>query len=1334
MRFKLEKEDISQNDCNNRTDRRIPAQIRLNNKTTFSLPSVSYIIIDNNIGLSFQIWDLKHDVASILNDLSEWPQLKLERVGNDYKFALVTTSDQPYYYYYDGKNTIIATIDRIPHVYTNGLHVNAYNRESCSIYYELLENRKVLIDPKDIISSENVILILEDLKSSPDKRLKIKIGDYLFKESRNIYKIYRSAQVYNLTSGKVGILNDIISAFTRISNTFELFPFHEMESLKAQDTYFAVKKLGNNYVGCISYENSTCKNFYNFNPNSFGYEHDNRPGPYPYYYNLENFDNFLEVDVNIQEHINLETEIELLKRRIERLEHTGVQGPKGEPGERGQKGDRGFDGAPGPQGNKGDTGSSGAHGSKGDQGPKGEKGTNGITPSINQVVTEFSSNRVHLYPLAATIMEEDQLNSMGFSERIAHFFGERVKREDSLKALVKGVQGPPGQKGEPGRNGESGLKGEQGSKGNKGDRGLPGSQGDKGNTGSKGEKGDASSAIEIAIELVTSKKAELGEAVLNANGIKGENLATQIAGKINLNSQELVNKIDVAKLTEGVVSKLSLEEAKNIIKDTVSKITSDATKKNNPDPIAFQKYEKFAENLAKLLVDRSSMSEIEVNDLIKGKVSDWALAKYLLLHSDLSKQPKALEVVKQEIDRTALAQYLLEYAKLKGDVNAAKTIVENIVRQFFDTQKVGELGRAVLEAKDDQDKKVLVNDPVLREGIAEELRQNPGKIKGPKGDTGSKGDKGDTGTDGLPGAQGPKGEDGLPGIKGEPGINGTKGDIGPQGIKGEPGINGTKGDIGPKGLDGAMGIKGDMGEKGEIGTPGTNGLQGPEGPKGEPGLRGFNGTQGLTGNKGEPGINGLKGDIGPQGIKGEPGINGTKGDIGPKGLDGAMGIKGDMGEKGEIGSKGDKGEPGTNGLQGPEGPKGEPGLRGFNGTQGLTGNKGEPGIDGLKGDIGPQGIKGEPGINGTKGDIGPKGLDGAMGIKGDMGEKGEIGASGINGSKGDKGDIGLQGPKGQVGRSGLKGMPGPQGPKGDTGAPGANGLPGSKGEDGIGATLVDQFLREIRKAKNETLDAKKAAEAAKNASEGFAKQAKDTEDKVKILHNQTVNLTGEAEDSADQALQSANNAEAFHYSVRDMFCTTNPAYQVCSARRKRRETKKSSVTSGASRPTSFISQVINFFYPAVGQDEYKVKNEIEELNRVTKIIDAVDIVKKFEEVLGETAVKCGISKKSLNFNPVELQSTIINKSLLNDENHNELLKFLCVTAKKSLPNYKQTSKCLFAFKDHMEKRLKDNEQQRAFVNTEKIVIDNEQPRSFMSYVAPPSSLSAINQQVVGYLR
>ncbi|MFP3027452.1 MAG: collagen-like protein, partial [Wolbachia sp.] len=344
------------------------------------------------------------------------------------------------------------------------------------------------------------------------------------------------------------------------------------------------------------------------------------------------------------------------------------------------------------------------------------------------------------------------------------------------------------------------------------------------------------------------------------------------------------------------------------------------------------------------------------------------------------------------------------------------------------------------------------------------------------------------------------------------------------------------------------------------------------------------------------------------------------------------------------------------------------------------------------------------------------------GIKGDMGEKGEIGAPGANGlqgPEGPKGEPGLRGFNGTQGLTGNKGEPGIDGLKGDIGPQGIKGEPGI---DGIGTTLADQFLREIRKAKNETLDAKKAAEAAKNASEGFA-------NKVEELHNKTAIFTKNAKSFNTQALRSQRDTEALYSKTKDIFCRTSPADQICGARRRRREIKKSSVTSGASRPTSFISQVINFFYPAVGQDEYKVKNEIQE---VAKIINAADIVIQFEEVLGATAVKCGISKRSLNFDPMELQSTIINKSLLNDENHNELLKFLCVTAKKSFPNYKQTGKCLAIFKDHMEKRL--NEQQRAFVNTEKIVADNEQPRSFMSYVAPPSSLSAINQQVVGYLR
>ncbi|WP_241653881.1 collagen-like protein [Wolbachia endosymbiont of Nilaparvata lugens] len=310
---------------------------------------------------------------------------------------------------------------------------------------------------------------------------------------------------------------------------------------------------------------------------------------------------------------------------------------------------------------------------------------------------------------------------------------------------------------------------------------------------------------------------------------------------------------------------------------------------------------------------------------------------------------------------------------------------------------------------------------------------------------------------------------------------------------------------------------------------------------------------------------------------------------------------------------------------------------------------------------------------------GPRGWKGEPGSKGLKGERGDIGPKGSDGLPGPKGEIGLQGPKGQVGRSGLKGS------KGDTGL---TGIPGPKGEDGIGAALADKFLYEIKKVKNETLNAKDAAEVAKNASESFAKEAKNANNNIIELHNKTENFTKKAEvfcnaskKSASDASVSESNTQTFYSQTQKMFCVIQPDDKSCVIeKRNKREMINSPVTSRASRSTSFISQVINFFYSAVGQDEYKVKNEIEELNRVTKIIDAVDIVKKFEEVLGETAVKCGISKKSLNFNPVELQSTIINKSLLNDESHNELLEFLRVTAKKSLPNYKQTSKCLFTLK------------------------------------------------------
>ncbi|MFP3022995.1 MAG: collagen-like protein [Wolbachia sp.] len=279
---------------------------------------------------------------------------------------------------------------------------------------------------------------------------------------------------------------------------------------------------------------------------------------------------------------------------------------------------------------------------------------------------------------------------------------------------VKGESGILGQKGEIGAPGMPGLDGKPAAFGDKGDIGPKGADGLQ---GIKGEKGNTPNAREIATELVTSKKAELGEAVLNAKDIRDENLATQVAGKISFNTKEFVNKIDATKLTEGVVSKLSLEGAKKITEDTVNKIVSDATQKNNPDPMAFQKYEKFAEKLAELVVDRSSMSEKDANTLIKDRVSDWGLAKYLLLNSGLNKQTEALDTVKQEINKEKLIEHLLGYAELKGNIGATKTIIENIVHQFLDTKKVGELGRAVLEAKDNQGKKILYQFPLYKQRI-----------------------------------------------------------------------------------------------------------------------------------------------------------------------------------------------------------------------------------------------------------------------------------------------------------------------------------------------------------------------------------------------------------------------------------------------------------------------------------------------------------------------------------------------------------------------------------------------------------------------------------------
>ncbi|MFP3034388.1 MAG: collagen-like protein, partial [Candidatus Tisiphia sp.] len=454
-----------------------------------------------------------------------------------------------------------------------------------------------------------------------------------------------------------------------------------------------------------------------------------------------------------------------------------------------------------------------------------------------------------------------------------------------------------------------------------------------------------------------------------------------------------------------------------------------------------------------------------------------------------------------------------------------------------------------------------------------------------------------------------------------------------------------------------------------------------------------------------------KGDMGDKGDTGAPGTDGLKGDKGVDGLPGMPGIKGDLGLKGDRGEIGAPGMDGLPGLQGFNGMQGEKGAQGDKGEIGAPGMDGLPGLQGFNGTQGEKGVQGLVGPKGDQGDIGAKGVDGLPGMLGLKGEKGNVGLPGVLGPQG------LVGPKGD---QGDKGLPGTVGPKGNTGAPGPK---GSKGEDGVGAAEADQFLCKMNQTKIEIQNAQKAAEVAKSASEKSAKEAKDFKE--------------EADNFVDKAFRSEQNTQALYSKVKDIFCKTKPTDQVCTARRKKREIKNSDnlpVTSGAGRPTSFISQVINFFYPFVKQDEYKIENKIQELNQVAKVMDAADIAIKFEKVLEETASKCGIPKKSLNFDPVKLQSTILDRSLFNDESRNELLKLLYLSAKKSCPNYKQTDRFLTIFKDRMERTLENNEQQRGFVNIEKTATDNEQPRSFMSDVTSPSSFKAIDLKAVNCLR
>ncbi|WP_168455944.1 hypothetical protein [Wolbachia endosymbiont of Ctenocephalides felis wCfeJ] len=268
----------------------------------------------------------------------------------------------------------------------------------------------------------------------------------------------------------------------------------------------------------------------------------------------------------------------------------------------------------------------------------------------------------------------------------------------------------------------------------------------------------------IANELITEKKEELGQTVLDATDSSGQNLATQVASKVGL--QNFVD-VNVENLAAEIANKLTKGDLKDILQSTIDTITSKAMQANNPDPEAFKKYSVFEGKLAELLVNRSEINQNDADELVHKKASDWGLAKYLLLRSRYNQPDDANQLVEEKVNREKLAEYLLELAKFQTrqrdgsyivDENKARMAVEDIVNRFLSdeiieklvTTKADQLGQAILNVKKTvggAEKPALETDLAnnsefqasiasnrnLQEGVAEELRANPGKAKGEDG-------------------------------------------------------------------------------------------------------------------------------------------------------------------------------------------------------------------------------------------------------------------------------------------------------------------------------------------------------------------------------------------------------------------------------------------------------------------------------------------------------------------------------------------------------------------------------------------------------------------------
>ncbi|MFP3023986.1 MAG: hypothetical protein ACEY3K_14325 [Wolbachia sp.] len=316
MLFELEPGDTFCDDKGKRVNAKI------DDEESIRLPHKSYTFDRNN---NFVVSNfMKKPINSVLTNLSQGLNLKLEKVGDDYKLALVDNSDQYYYAYYVAylgytrpNNLIISTFDSIPDnvtkYYQGQKHIYSYDKK-CSLDYIPLIDCKVLIDPKDIMSSKDIYSFLKEHQNSSYHILKIIIGKgFVSGESSQVID-FNTAKLHDTLNNPIGALNNVVISFVDYSLRFysrEIDNYQlgsNIPNTKLELFLSVEQSNDNNYLGCVLVKGSPCTTYYIVRPEGIGQE-SYIISFYPHYYYLHGF----RFSMNHRK-------IEELERRVQDLE------------------------------------------------------------------------------------------------------------------------------------------------------------------------------------------------------------------------------------------------------------------------------------------------------------------------------------------------------------------------------------------------------------------------------------------------------------------------------------------------------------------------------------------------------------------------------------------------------------------------------------------------------------------------------------------------------------------------------------------------------------------------------------------------------------------------------------------------------------------------------------------------------------------------------------------------------------------------------------------------------------------------------------------------------